>query len=106
MLSVVGLDYLLLDASPCADIQALRLSPGADLRDVIPSASPAPPLPGPAGWRRYKPALYGAALGDKRLECFVEALDVLLRQVDLVFLAIDRIVEGLRRFRSVEVICE
>src|SRR5687767_2700848 len=36
----------------------------------------------------------------------MKPLDVLLRQVDLVFLTVDRVVDGLCRFGSVEVICE
>jgi hypothetical protein len=104
---VVGLENFFLDPSSRTHVHALRLSPGTNLRDVIPSAAAAsaPPVSPAASYRLYL-SLHLAAICDVGLKCFVESLGILVCQINLVFLAVDPEADGLCCFRSIQVVSQ
>jgi hypothetical protein len=100
---VVGVDDLFLDPAASVYVHALGLGPGADLRDVIPSAAAtSAPAVSPTCWRGL--SLNTAAFLDVCTKCIVESLGILIGEIDLVVLSVDRVGDGFGGFGFVQVV--
>src|SRR3954453_4620616 len=100
---VVRVDDVSPDATPGADVQALRLSPFTDPRDVIPAAS-ATSAPVASPWRWCGLALHAPAFLEVGAEHVVESLGVFFGEVDLVVLAVDGVGDGFGAFGLIQVV--